>query len=68
MAQDCKTCIWWDPDFEVCVNVDWHACPNNGNCDEDDLPEGYEQIYDEPDDYYQEIGYDPYLGCYTEDC
>lgn len=67
MARDCRTCISWDPDFEVCVNVDWHACPDvAGNCDEDDLPEGYEQIYDEPDDL--ELGFDPYLGCYTEDC
>ena len=27
-----------------------------------------EEEYPEPDDTNLEMGFDPYLGCYTEDC
>ena len=33
---------------------------------EQDLVEFYRGDYD-PDDYY-ELGFDPYMGCYSDDC
>lgn len=41
---------------------DWHGEDDaEDEDDEDDAP-------DEPDDSNLEVGYDPYLGCYTDDC
>ena len=39
---------------------------------EQDLVEFYRGDYD-PDDYYEdwdnlEVGFDPYMGCYSDDC
>ena len=28
----------------------------------------YEDDYEEPDDCDYEVGFDPYCGCYTDDC
>lgn len=40
---------------------------------EDYYDEVYEEDYPADDDYYEdwdqyEMGFDPYLGCYTDDC
>jgi hypothetical protein len=58
----------WAYNPEVC---DGDFCPMN--CDHcpkaDDAEEYYEPDnleYDEPVDL--EMGFDPYLGCYTDDC
>lgn len=46
-----------DDDFPWChCPDDLHPAP----CEEDD--------YEEPDDCDYEVGYDPYAGCYTDDC
>lgn len=40
----------------------------------EDYPEEYEEYEEEPPDYEEEIeadldmGFDPYMGCYTDDC
>ena len=28
----------------------------------------FEEVFDEEDELDYEIGFDPYLGCYTDDC
>lgn len=47
-----------DDDFLCC------HCPDDlypAPCEENDC-------YEEPDDCDYEVGYDPYAGCYTDDC
>ena len=50
-----------DEDYPSC------HCPNDGF----PAPCEYEDDYDEYDDYDDcdyECGYDPYMGCFTDDC
>lgn len=52
---------------DVC---DGDFCPMN--CDicgkADDAQEARGDFDDEPDDSQLEMGFDPYAGCYTDDC
>lgn len=58
----------WAYDPEVCdgdfcpMNCD--HCPKADRAEDRDEPDNLK--YDEPVDL--EMGFDPYLGCYTEDC
>jgi hypothetical protein len=58
----------WAYNPDVC---DGDFCPMNcDHCPKADEAEGYDEpdnlVYDEPVDL--EMGFDPYLGCYTDDC
>ena len=58
--------------YECPVN-DWF-CPqfDNGECQLRDAPQECDAFFgiedDEPDDIDLDMGFDPYLGCYTDDC
>ena len=56
--------IWaYDPD--IC---DGDFCPLNcDHCPKADLVMEKQEA-EEPSDYDLEMGFDPYLGCYTDDC
>ena len=44
-------------------------CPEDmtAPCEYDDEPTEYEDEYEREDPNY-EMGFDPYMGCYTDDC
>lgn len=43
------------------VNCEWYC----GADEPEDYPEDH---YDEPEDIDSDCGFDPYLGCFTDDC
>lgn len=53
----------WAYDPEVC---DGDFCP--GNCDYCAKRDAAENAVMEPGDDDLEMGFDPYMGCYTDDC
>lgn len=55
---------------EAQYNID-----NNIEWDEDDIPEDWDFTIEESEDEYEEpgnidddCGFDPYMGCYSDDC
>lgn len=59
---------WQDEneDYPRCHFESWGPAP----CEEDDWfeDESEEDDWDDGDDWAEECGFDPYLGCYTNDC
>ena len=59
--------------FPTKEDAQWNI-DNNIEWDEDDNPEDWElsiEEIDEDEHFYEpdlEVGFDPYLGCYTDDC
>ena len=52
----------YDPDY-----CDGNPCPRD--CDHCPIADKILEAEDcEPDDSQLEMGFDPYLGCYTDDC
>ena len=76
----CPTCAFGDCPY--CDECDICHCANPAdNCDDfgayyesmdDYVGECYAEVeqeaYDECEDWNDECGFDPYLGCYTDDC
>lgn len=63
-------------DLYLCDKFDWY-CFKDSICIRPDDPDDLEEIEEMDledqlayllDDDVSEIGYDPYLGCYTDDC
>lgn len=67
MKKICETCTWWHDSACVCMNEKsdkfTEQVAHTEDCDE------WEEDDEDWEDYQDlEIGFDPYLGCYTDDC
>lgn len=67
---DCPYCYRDDDndDFARC-HFERQFIEDRPPCDdEEDYFDELNDFEEEYDDYFDEVGYDPYLGCYSEDC
>ena len=52
-----------------CGMMEDEGCGPLGECDDYDFFFGDDGMFpDEPDDIDDDCGYDPYMGCFTDDC
>lgn len=70
---DC--CYCWREEWEDYPHCHWEVrCPGDiPPCEEEDdyydeLNNYEEEWYDDYEGNCDEVGYDPYLGCYSDDC
>ena len=54
--------------FDTCDEAQWNI-DNNIEWDEDDNPSEWELYVEVDEDFYcdYEVGFDPYLGCYSDE-
>ena len=72
LTKECANCPWWVDTETACgcsrptpIN-DCEAYTKEYESDEE--LEDFEDFYTDHDDWYDEVGYNPYMGCYDFDC
>lgn len=65
-----ECCYYWQNDDENRPCCHWEArCAGDmAPCEEPEWPETDAEEWDEPADIDDDMGFDPYEGCYTWDC